>query len=113
MHVRQGVQIDIFGFFPSDACSHDRMEDNVDNSPNLESASSKCMHNKKLSNIPFVPSFSGTNYTKIEVHPRVRRQRHLDIEVSIDKIFNLVSDKVVDMGENDEASDEDVGELCN
>ncbi|XP_017980054.1 PREDICTED: uncharacterized protein LOC108662853 [Theobroma cacao] len=65
------------------ACSRDRMEAYAENPPNLESAS------------------------EIEVYPRVRRRRHSNTEVSIVKIFSLASDKAVDMGENDKASDED------
>ncbi|EOX99995.1 Uncharacterized protein TCM_009211 [Theobroma cacao] len=61
----------------------------------------------RLSAVFFVPSFSGTNFTEIEVHPRVQHRRHSDTEVSIDKIFSLASDKAVDIGENDEASNED------
>ncbi|EOY26464.1 Uncharacterized protein TCM_028142 [Theobroma cacao] len=44
---------------------------------------------------------------EIEVHPLVRRKRHSDTKISIDKIFSLTSDKAVDIRENDEASDED------
>ncbi|EOY03113.1 Uncharacterized protein TCM_017591 [Theobroma cacao] len=74
--------------------------------PTQESASGKCMHNK-LSDVPSFPSFSETKFTKIRVHPRIRRKRHSDTEVSIDKILSFASDKAVDMGENNEDSDED------
>ncbi|KAK6228337.1 hypothetical protein SCA6_000677, partial [Theobroma cacao] len=65
------------------ACPQDRMEAYIENPPNLESAS------------------------KIKIHPRVRRRRHSDTEISIDKILSLALDKAMNMGENDEASDED------
>ncbi|EOY26460.1 Uncharacterized protein TCM_028131 [Theobroma cacao] len=46
-------------------------------------------------------------WSPFRVHPRVRHRRYSDTKVSVDKIFNLASDKAVDMEENDEASDED------
>ncbi|EOY03632.1 Uncharacterized protein TCM_018721 [Theobroma cacao] len=88
-------------------CSRERMKYYAENPPNLESASGKCMYNKELSDVPFIPTVSETNFVEIEVHPRVRRRRHSDIEISIDKIFSLTLDKAVDIRENDEASDED------
>ncbi|EOY21243.1 Uncharacterized protein TCM_012656 [Theobroma cacao] len=65
------------------------------------------MHNKELSDVPSFPSFSETKFTEIEVHPKIRHRRHSDIEVSIDKILSFASNKAVDMGKNDEDSDED------
>ncbi|EOY03114.1 Uncharacterized protein TCM_017598 [Theobroma cacao] len=91
----------------SEACSCGKMEDYAENPPNLESTSSKCMYNKELSDVPSFPSVSGTNFTKIEIHPKVPRRRHSDTELSIDKILSLASDKAVDMWENDEALDDD------
>ncbi|KAK6249865.1 hypothetical protein SCA6_003870 [Theobroma cacao] len=61
----------------------------AENPPNLESASGKCMYNKELSDVPSIPFASETNFAEIEVHPRVRRRRHSDTEVSIDKILSL------------------------
>ncbi|EOY32587.1 Uncharacterized protein TCM_040582 [Theobroma cacao] len=89
------------------ACSSERLEDYAENPLNLESATGKCMYNKELSDVPSFPTFPGTNFAKIEVHPRVRRRRHSDTEISIDKIFSLTSDKVEDIEGYDEASDED------
>ncbi|EOY32178.1 Uncharacterized protein TCM_039766 [Theobroma cacao] len=90
-----------------EACSREKMEGHADYLPAQESASSKCLHNKELSYVPSIPSSSGTKFIEIEIHPRVRRRRHSDTEVSIDKILSLASDKAMDMGENDESSDED------
>ncbi|EOY21564.1 Uncharacterized protein TCM_013382 [Theobroma cacao] len=71
------------------ACPSDRMEAYAENPPNLESASGKCMYNKELNDVPSIPFASETNFAEIEVHPRVRRRRHSDTEVSIDKILSL------------------------
>ncbi|KAK6249856.1 hypothetical protein SCA6_003861, partial [Theobroma cacao] len=89
------------------ACSRDRIEAYAENPPNMEPVSDKCMYNKEISDVPSVSFVSETNFANIEVHPRIRRRRHSNTEVSIDEILSLASDKAVDMGENDEASDED------
>ncbi|EOY19094.1 Uncharacterized protein TCM_043802 [Theobroma cacao] len=77
---------------PTIAWPRERMEDHVDNPPTQESVSGKCMHNKKLSDVPSDPSFFETKFTKIEVHLRIRHRKHSDAEILIDKILSLVSD---------------------
>ncbi|KAK6241871.1 hypothetical protein SCA6_007260 [Theobroma cacao] len=89
------------------ASPRERIKDYAENPPNFESASGKCMYNKEQSDVLSIPSVSEIKFAKIEVHQRVRRRRHFDTEVSIDKLFNLTSDKAMDMRENDEVSDED------
>ncbi|KAK6235661.1 hypothetical protein SCA6_010998, partial [Theobroma cacao] len=54
-----------------------------------------------------VHASAGTNPTKLEVHPLVRHMRHSDTVASIGKIISLASEEVVDIGENDEVSDDD------
>ncbi|KAK6240272.1 hypothetical protein SCA6_005661 [Theobroma cacao] len=90
---------------PNKSC--ERMEGQANIPPTQESASGKCMHNKELSDVPSFPSSLETKFTEIEVHPRMRRMRHSDTEVSVDTRLSFASDKAVDMGENDEDSDED------
>ncbi|WRX14697.1 Reverse transcriptase domain - like 10 [Theobroma cacao] len=87
--------------------SHERTEGQANIPLTQESASGKCMHNKELSDVPSFPSSLETKFTEIEVHPRIRRRRHSDTEVSVDTKLSFASDKAVDMGENNEHSDED------
>ncbi|KAK6259858.1 hypothetical protein SCA6_014332, partial [Theobroma cacao] len=79
------------------ACSRDRMEAYAKNPPNLESVSDKCMYNKELSDVSSVLFVSETNFVKIKIYFRIRYRRHLDSEISINKIFILASDKAIDM----------------
>ncbi|EOY26581.1 Uncharacterized protein TCM_028416 [Theobroma cacao] len=79
------------------------MEGHANNPPAQESSSGKCTYNKELSDVSSFPTVFEINFAKIEVHPRVRRKRHSDTEISIDKILSLTSDKAVNIGENDEA----------
>ncbi|KAK6263934.1 hypothetical protein SCA6_019368, partial [Theobroma cacao] len=87
--------------------SADTLEGSGEYSPMIGQCASKCMHNRELSDVLSIPIVSRTNFAEIEIHPRVLRKRHVDTEISFDKIFSLTLDKAVDIGENDEASDED------
>ncbi|KAK6228940.1 hypothetical protein SCA6_017891 [Theobroma cacao] len=58
-------------------CSHEKMKHYAENPPNLEYA-----------------SVFETNFAKIEVHLLVRCRIHSNIEISIDKIFSLTSNKL-------------------
>ncbi|EOY17513.1 Uncharacterized protein TCM_036737 [Theobroma cacao] len=79
----------------------------VDNdllSPNLESASSKCLFNKEPSDIP---SFSGNNHADLEVHPRERRRRYSDNAIPLRNTLSTATEEAIVLGGNEEDSDGD------
>ncbi|EOY06960.1 Uncharacterized protein TCM_021522 [Theobroma cacao] len=81
-----------------------RKEDNDLISPNMESASSKCLFNKEPSDIP---SFSGNSQAEVEVHPRERRRRHSDTAIPLRNSLSSATEEAIVLGGNDEDSDGD------
>ncbi|KAK6265165.1 hypothetical protein SCA6_020599 [Theobroma cacao] len=83
--------------------SRERVTGYIDEPPNLESASGKCLYNTEMNH---VPSVSGTQYAELEVHPLVRQRRHSDTSTSLGRM-GIASEEAVHMGENDGVSEED------
>ncbi|EOY25454.1 Uncharacterized protein TCM_026877 [Theobroma cacao] len=88
----------------NDVSSSDKMEDKAENLSNLESASSKCMLNKELSDIP---SPSCNSHAELEVHPRERYRRHSDNVIPFENSFSSDTEDATISGGNEEESDDD------
>ncbi|EOY17514.1 Uncharacterized protein TCM_042330 [Theobroma cacao] len=84
--------------------SSERTENKEDSHPNLESALSKCMLNKELSDIP---SISCNSHTELKVHPRVRYRRHSDSAIPFENTLSSATEDATISGGKEEESDED------